>query len=320
VAEDAKLGKILVDGKGMTLYMFTKDEADKSNCNAACLANWPALLTSGSPVAGAGVDASKLGSTATTDGRKIVTYNHFPLYYWVKDSKAGDTTGQNVGKVWFVVAPDGSPNKGAGLASPQSNEFTIHVAEDARLGKILVDSKGMTLYMFTKDEADKSNCNAACLANWPPLLAADNIKVGEGVDASKLGTTATTDGRKMVTYNHFPLYYWVKDTKAGDTTGQNVGKVWFVLSPDGSPNKTVVEAPKMADFTINVVEDAKLGKILVDSKGMTLYMFTKDEADKSNCNAACLANWPPLLAVDNIKVGAGVDASKLGTTTTSDGR
>jgi len=109
VAMDPKLGSILVDGKGMTLYMFTKDEPGKSNCDAACLAKWPPLLTQGSPVLGEGVDASLLGSATLADGSKIVTYNGMPLYYWVKDMKPGDTLGQGVGSVWYVVDPDGDP-------------------------------------------------------------------------------------------------------------------------------------------------------------------------------------------------------------------
>jgi len=91
----------------MTLYMFTKDEADKSNCSGNCLTNWPPLLTQGSPTLGEGVDPALVGSASLPDGSKIVTYNHMPLYYYVKDTKAGDVTGQNVGNVWFVVSPDG---------------------------------------------------------------------------------------------------------------------------------------------------------------------------------------------------------------------
>jgi predicted lipoprotein with Yx(FWY)xxD motif len=79
VTTDPTLGQILVDGKGMTLYMFTVDEPDKSNCDADCLAKWPPLLTQGSPKLGSGVDASLVGSAALSDGTRIVTYNKMPL-------------------------------------------------------------------------------------------------------------------------------------------------------------------------------------------------------------------------------------------------
>ncbi len=99
--------------------MFTKDEANKSNCAGDCLVKWPPLLTFGKPVLGEGVDASLVGSAAMPDGSMIVTYNGMPLYYWVNDKAAGDVTGQNVGEVWFVVAPDGKP---VGYTMPNAND------------------------------------------------------------------------------------------------------------------------------------------------------------------------------------------------------
>jgi predicted lipoprotein with Yx(FWY)xxD motif len=249
IATDAKLGKILVGKDGMTLYIYTKDTADQSNCNADCLKKWPALTTQGNPKLGDGVDASMVGTATLADGSKIVTYNHMPLYYWYKDIKAGDTTGQGVGKVWYVLSPDGKPvgmeaasksydtyagnsNKPSNATAP-AEEATLNVATDPQLGQILVGKDGMTLYIFTKDTADQSNCNAACLANWPPLLTQGAPLLGAGVDSSKVGTATLADGSKIVTYNHMPLYYYAKDVKAGDVTGQGVGSVWFVISPDG---------------------------------------------------------------------------------------
>jgi predicted lipoprotein with Yx(FWY)xxD motif len=226
VASDAKLGKILVDGKGMTLYMFTKDEADKSNCSGKCIDNWPPLLTQGHPTLGEGVDASMIGTATLADGSMIVSYNHMPLYTFIKDKAPGDITGQGSNNVWYVVAPDG---KAVGM------EVTINVVEDPKLGKILVDGKGMTLYMFTKDEPDKSNCSGKCIENWPPLLTQGHPTLGEGVDASMIGTATLADGSMIVTYNHMPLYYWIKDKSPGDTTGQGNNKVWYVVAPNGNP-------------------------------------------------------------------------------------
>lgn len=106
---DTSLGSIVVDGTGMTLYMFTKDAPDTSACEGDCLVKWPPLL--GKPKAGAGVDDSKLGSFTRKDGREQATYNGWPLYYWFNDKAKGDTTGQNVGSVWFVLDRDGNPIK-----------------------------------------------------------------------------------------------------------------------------------------------------------------------------------------------------------------
>lgn len=107
---DSSLGEILVDGKGMTLYMFTKDSANTSACIGPCLVAWPPLL--GVPTAGAGVDDSKLGSFSRQDGATQATYNGWPLYYWKDDKAAGDVLGQNVNSVWFVLDRDGDPVKG----------------------------------------------------------------------------------------------------------------------------------------------------------------------------------------------------------------
>jgi predicted lipoprotein with Yx(FWY)xxD motif len=106
---DSSLGSILVDGKGMTLYMFTKDTANTSNCSGQCLVAWPALA--GKPTMGAGVDDSKLGSFQRADGSTQATYNGWPLYYWKGDTKPGDVSGQNVSSVWFVLDRDGNPIK-----------------------------------------------------------------------------------------------------------------------------------------------------------------------------------------------------------------
>ena len=91
----------------MTLYIFTNDTPGTSNCNGQCASLWPPLLTNGSPVAGQGVTSSMLGTVMRADGTTQVTYNSWPLYYYAKDSTAGDTNGEGVGSVWFVITPDG---------------------------------------------------------------------------------------------------------------------------------------------------------------------------------------------------------------------
>lgn len=334
VATDPKLGQILVDSKGMTLYLYTTDKPNQSNCATSCLAYWPPLLTQGHPVAGTGVDASLLGSTTLGDGRKIVTYNGNPLYYWIKDKNPGDTTGQGVQGVWFVVSPQGmkveAPAAGstatATAAAAAFQEPTINVATSSTLGQILADGNGMTLYAFAKDGPDKSNCAGKCLTLWPPLLTQGHPGAGMGVDASLIGTAVLTDGQTIVTYNHMPLYTWSKDTKAGDTTGEGVASVWFVVSPAGKtvePPATAAVTPTTAaafqEPTIMVATDPKLGQILVDGKGMTLYIYTVDKPNQSNCDATCLAYWPPLVTQGHPVAGTGVNASLLGTATLADG-
>jgi predicted lipoprotein with Yx(FWY)xxD motif len=104
------------------------------------------------------------------------------------------------------------------------------------LGRLLVDPQGRTLYLFEKDKNGKSACVGMCATFWPPLIAAGKPVAGSGTRASMLGTTRRADGRLQVTYNHHPLYRFVKDTKKGQTNGEAVvafGAQWFVVSPAG---------------------------------------------------------------------------------------
>jgi predicted lipoprotein with Yx(FWY)xxD motif len=108
-AKKVNLGSILVDGKGMTLYLFEKDKNGKSACDGPCAEAWPPLLTDGDPQAGSSVDASKLGTTKRSDGKTQVTYNNWPVYYYVADKAPGDMTGQNVdsfGAEWYVIGSE----------------------------------------------------------------------------------------------------------------------------------------------------------------------------------------------------------------------
>lgn len=238
LGKNDSLGSFLTDDKGMTLYLFTKDTPNTSNCYEKCATAWPPLLTTGNPVADEGVDASLLGTTTRTDGTTQVTYNGWPLYYYEKDKAPGDVIGQNVGDVWFVVSPAGEMVESAAMEPtatqpPAASGATVSLGEDATLGSFLVDDKGMTLYLFTKDTPNTSNCYEKCAIAWPPLLTTGDPVAGEGVDASLLGTTTRTDGTTQVTYNGWPLYYYEKDKAPGDVTGQDVGGVWFVVSAAG---------------------------------------------------------------------------------------
>jgi predicted lipoprotein with Yx(FWY)xxD motif len=105
------LGKIVVDGRSHTLYLFEKDKNGKSKCSGRCATNWPPLLTKGKPKTGSGVSASKLGTTKRSDGTTQVTYGGHPLYTFVVDNgKPGSTKGEGVdafGAEWYVVGTNG---------------------------------------------------------------------------------------------------------------------------------------------------------------------------------------------------------------------
>ena len=115
-AASTKLGTILVDGSGRTLYLFEKDQPNQSACSGACAAAWPVDQSSGTPKAGSGVKASMLGTISRGDGTTQVAYNGHPLYYYAGDSGPGQLNGQGVdafGAKWFVVTPAGGADTGA---------------------------------------------------------------------------------------------------------------------------------------------------------------------------------------------------------------
>jgi predicted lipoprotein with Yx(FWY)xxD motif len=106
------LGTILVAGpKHLTVYLFEADKGTTSNCNGACAQAWPPVTTSGTPHAEGGAQASALGTTKRADGSEQVTYNGHPLYYYVTDQAAGETTGQGItsfGAAWYVLNTQGA--------------------------------------------------------------------------------------------------------------------------------------------------------------------------------------------------------------------
>ena len=109
-ATNTRLGKILVDGRGMTVYLFAGDTGHDSTCYGDCVRFWPPVLTTGAPLAGAGAKAALLGTTTRTDGSLQVTYAGHPLYRFDLDSP-GDAIGQGVngfGGLWWVVSPSGA--------------------------------------------------------------------------------------------------------------------------------------------------------------------------------------------------------------------
>jgi predicted lipoprotein with Yx(FWY)xxD motif len=146
-----------------------------------------------------------------------------------------------VGLTALSVTACGSSGSGASASTAPpttttGKPATIGVAA-TDLGKILVDGQGRTLYLFQRDQGTKSACSGACASNWPPLRVSGKPTIGQGVQASMVSTTKRSDGNRQVTYNGHPLYLFVGDHQAGDTSGQGVsafGGAWYVLSPAGN--------------------------------------------------------------------------------------
>ena len=108
----------------------------------------------------------------------------------------------------------------------------VRVAHN-RLGRILVDRHGRTLYLFAADRHGRSTCSGACAQVWPPLVVAGAALGGAGVSPAKLTTTLRGDHRRQVVYAGHPLYVTSADKRAGQTAGQGFLGTWFVVSPSG---------------------------------------------------------------------------------------
>jgi len=123
------------------------------------------------------------------------------------------------------AAPTGSPTEDMEAVSTIATTSSDH-------GQILVDGDGMTLYVFDSDGGGTSTCYDGCAQTWPPLEGP--AEAGEGADAALLGTTTRDDGTVQVTYDGQPLYFYAADQAAGDTNGQGVGGVWWVVTAGGA--------------------------------------------------------------------------------------
>jgi predicted lipoprotein with Yx(FWY)xxD motif len=152
------------------------------------------------------------------------------------------------GTGYTASSPTPSPAAGAATGTAPSpgmnnNGTTISVAS-TKVGQVLVDGSGRTVYLFEADKGKDSSCYNACAQAWPPVTTAGGPQSGAGgpqsgagASGAMLGTTTRTDGTTEVTYGGHPLYYFIADKKAGDMTGQGInqfGAKWYVLAPNGT--------------------------------------------------------------------------------------
>jgi predicted lipoprotein with Yx(FWY)xxD motif len=157
--------------------------------------------------------------------------------------RAGLAAAALIGAV--IGSPIGLPTAGAQgtpTTTAKSGEVKLKIS-DTNLGPVITDGDGLTLYMFTRDTYKQVNCEGQCLVAWPPVLLKPGQTQADVVTEaplrrSLLGYAVWPDGTRQVTYNGWPLYYWFRDAKAGDTLGQWVGSVWFVMTADGAPQST----------------------------------------------------------------------------------
>jgi predicted lipoprotein with Yx(FWY)xxD motif len=125
--------------------------------------------------------------------------------------------------------------------SVEGGTTIVSLGNAGDLGMVLVNSQGMTLYDFRKDQGTESSCYGACEGFWPPLVTKGEPQPSNGTDASLMGTTERKDGSLQVTYAGHPLYTFVEDTKPGEANGNNLDKFggeWYALSEEGEEPTT----------------------------------------------------------------------------------
>jgi len=226
VATDARLGPHLVDGNGRSLYYFAKDvpgggtQAAVSNCNAGCLPIWP--IFGADTVVAQGINAADVGQITGTDGSKQATYKGFPLYYYAGDTAPGDTRGEGLFGLWYVV-----------------HEPTYSIAQLSKANETatyLTDGAGRALYAFSQDTVGTSTtapitaCTSAqCMTTWPTFLT-DQAIVPSDLVAADFTVYTRADGTQQSAYKGHPLYYYVGDAAPGETNGRGIPG-WQTIDP-----------------------------------------------------------------------------------------
>jgi predicted lipoprotein with Yx(FWY)xxD motif len=124
----------------------------------------------------------------------------------------------------------------AGAAQQSQGERKIEAHKKEPVGNYLTDEQGRSVYIFKADSKNNATCYDACAQAWPPVVTRGEPQAGEGAERQMLGTIERKDGSRQVTYNGWPLYYFVKDKQPGDINGQDVnafGAEWYLLTPQG---------------------------------------------------------------------------------------
>jgi predicted lipoprotein with Yx(FWY)xxD motif len=199
-------------------------------------------------------------------------------------------------------------------ASPSSVSTVALKTETTRVGTVLADNHGLTLYYYSADKrgSGKSVCTGGCATAWPPLAAP--VKAPAGVRLpGPLGIITRPGGLRQVTINGFPIYLYAGDKAPGQETGNGMAGSWHVI-------KIHTAAATTGRAAALKVSHTRVGPVLASSRGLTLYYYSADKrhSGKSACTGTCATAWPPLAAP--VKAPAGVNLpGKLGVITRPNG-
>lgn len=249
LATNASLGKILTDKDGRTLYYFANDASGTSTCSGGCEAVWPAFTIDAitADKFGDGLNVADFGTTTNASGKTQLVYKGRPLYYYAPDVSGtntpeapGETTGENVGGIWFVAKPDYTIMlTNAQLVGHDGKNYTSDYTEGTGKTLYFTDGNGITLYTFINDKFDKNNFTKPDFSNdaiWPIYQQGD-VVAPSSLDAS-LFNTIDVYGKTQLTYKGWPLYYFGQDAMVmGANKGISfpVPGIWPVPVKDIAP-------------------------------------------------------------------------------------
>ena len=234
-------GTVLIVGSGpnagCSLYVLTSDQLHALTFGLAAYACsngpnvigqpcdsvlWPALLTKGAPIAGAGVKNSLLGTVTRTDvvsGQSVqqVTYAGLPLYRFFLDETPGQTDGANLfdpvtspAGTWYLVAP-GRGNPAPGRLQMQSETVGASEVLSAAMDNDFSLLPHGSFPVYTLSNTSAHGCQRFCALTWPPVLTSGTPEAGPGVSQHALGVVVRPDGTRQVTYKGKPLYLFIQD-------------------------------------------------------------------------------------------------------------
>ncbi|MCR6711453.1 MAG: hypothetical protein NVV57_01615 [Demequina sp.] len=151
-------------------------------------------------------------------------------------SGADDTTAPATPDPYATFTPSQTPASDSTATAAPAAEGAALMTADSSLGTIVVDGSGMTVYMYDSDTqgSGTSTCTGGCLSAWPPVPGGSDAPTLTGITGD-VTTITGTDGNPQLALNGWPLYYYASDSAAGDTMGQGVGGVWWVLDAAGEP-------------------------------------------------------------------------------------
>jgi predicted lipoprotein with Yx(FWY)xxD motif len=216
VRSDDRLGHLLTDAAGRTLYYSSADQACLSNCIGPCEIQWPPLLLDQDHLTVTGDLPGQFSIAVRSNGDRQICYNDRPLYLSHTDMSPGDVRGHGQGGKWY-----------AANVEPTVQQLT---GTDGR--PYLAGPMGMTLYSIVSDRPGVGECRRGCAENWPPLVIGHVPAAAAGLsDELGVATRKAPDRRLQVTYEGRPLYYWSRDRSVGDITGDGIGDIWSVARP-----------------------------------------------------------------------------------------